>query len=54
MKANEEKKKYYKLWRARNKEKIKLYNKRYWEKRARRAEKSEMELKEKENEKDGN
>ena len=50
MKANEEKKKYYKLWRARNKEKIKLYNNRYWEKRAKKA---EMELKEKECKKNG-
>ena len=45
MKANEEKKRYYKLWRAKNKEKIKAYNDRYWQKR---AEKAERELKENE------
>ena len=46
MKANEEKKRYYKLWRKKNKEKIKAYNDRYWQKR---AEKAERELKENEN-----
>ena len=39
MKANEAKKAYYKLWRSRNKERIKAYNERYWQKRAEKAEK---------------
>lgn len=46
MNGNEAKKKYYRQWRSRNKEKIKLYNDRYWEKRAK---KTEMEMKNNEN-----
>lgn len=35
--AREERREYYRKYRAANKEKIKEYNKRYWLKRAKRA-----------------
>lgn len=35
-KAREAQREYNKRWRARNKDKVKLYNQRYWERRAQR------------------
>lgn len=51
MKGNEARRKYYKIWRAKNKEKIKLYNDRYWKKKAEKdlSDNSEALCKENEN-----
>lgn len=39
MSAEEARKEYYRKWRSKNKQKIKEYNKRYWERRANRLQK---------------
>ncbi len=36
--ADEARRAYYRAWRAANKEKIKLYNEKYWERKAERLE----------------
>ena len=41
--ANEERRRYYKKWRAENRDKIKKYNANYWQRRAEKKAKNQEE-----------